>query len=650
MNLKRHNLLIFLVMLCISCANAKLPDINAYDVKKKTIELLHSHVNYKKIDKELITRTLDNFLEELDPSKTYLLKSDIDKWLNPKSEEINKIIADYNKGNFDTFLYIHSLMVKAVERRNKLEALIEQDTVTHRINNEELKDLDWAISNDELYERLVKIKSLQTQAAEKLDNESLDKFFQRIKKRRLNNEKELLTNNNENRTKLVYAYFLKAFSSALDSQSYYFTPSEAGQFMIQVEQRLFGIGAQLKDSLNGFSIVRILEGGPADRAKKLKLNDKIIAVDKEPVVGMDISEAVELIRGEKNTPVLLTVLREHKDSKDNKTEKIDIELIRGEVVLEETRLETKVEPFADGVIANLKLYSFYQDQKSSSSSSIKKALSEIQAKNNLKGVILDLRNNSGGLLPQAKEVAGLFISKGVVVSIKDSTGNIQHLRDLEAKVAWDGPLVILVNKVSASASEIVAQTLQDYGRAIVVGDKNTFGKGTFQNFTLDSAHDGKVNPKGEYKVTRGKYYTVSGKSPQLVGVKSDIVVPGIFSELDIGEKFSKYPLQNDEIEPHFEDDLSDIPILRRHEIGRFYKHNLQERLEIYTKYLSILRKNSESRIQTNKNYQKFLSDAKDKNFENESVDIFSQNDLQLVETYNITKDLIFLMQLNEQIM
>jgi len=650
MRLIKRNLFIFLTLLCINFVYATLPDINSHDVKKKTMELLHSHVNYKKIDNQLIVRTLDNFIEELDPSKTYFLKEDIQRWLSPSDEDIKKIISDYYKGNFSTFESIHLVMSKAIERRNKFETLIEKDNIPKSSNNEELSNLEWANSENELYDRLLKIRSLQVQAVEKIDDETAEKFFQRVKKKRINREKELLTSSQEEKSKLIYTYFLKAFSGALDAYSTYFTPSEATQFMMQVQQRLFGIGAQLRDSLNGFSIVRILDGGPAKKTNKLKINDKIIAVNKEPVVGMDIEKAVELIRGKKNTPVLLTILREHGDSKDKITEKLDVEIIRGEVVLEETRLETKVEPFADGVIANLKLFSFYQDPKSSSASDIKKALEEIQSKNNLKGVILDLRNNSGGLLSQAKEVAGLFITKGIIVSIKDSSGHIQHLRDLDGKMAWDGPLVILVNKASASAAEIVTQSLQDYGRALVVGDENTFGKGTFQVFTLDSSHDGKVNLKGEYKVTKGKYYTVSGKSPQLVGVKSDIVVPGIFSGIEIGEKFSKYPLQNDHIEANFEDDLSDIPVLHRNEIGRLYKHNLQPRLDSYVKHLDTLRKNSTSRLTLNKSYQNFIKSVEEKKFESESFDIFSQADLQLAETYNIMKDLIFLMQLNEQIM
>ena len=183
------------------------------------------------------------------------------------------------------------------------------------------------------------------------------------------------------------------------------------------------------------------------------------------------------------------------------------------MVLKETRLEKSYEPYGNGVIGHFHLFSFYQDPNSSSAGDLKEAILEMKKKQNLKGIVLDLRNNAGGLLPQAVSVTGLFISKGVVVSVKDNTGVVQHLRNIDGQPIWTGPLIVLTNRTSASAAEIVAQTLQDYGRALVVGDPHTYGKGTFQTFTLESANYGKVNPKGEFKVTRGRYYTVSGKSP-----------------------------------------------------------------------------------------------------------------------------------------
>ena len=197
-------------------------------------------------------------------------------------------------------------------------------------------------------------------------------------------------------------------------------------------------------------------------------------------------------------------------------------------------------------------------------------------------------------------------------------------------------------EASASAAEIVAQTLKDYGRALVVGDPQTFGKGSFQTFTLDAVNHPKVSPQGEHKVTRGRYYTVSGKSPQLVGVEADIVVPGLLSELEVGEKFAKFPLENDEIPPHFDDDLSDVSPFQRIQLGSSYKLQLQPRLTTYVPYIERLKKNSAKRIETNRTYQNFLQEVRKKNFDSEWVDHFGQTDLQHLEALNILKDLIFL--------
>ena len=300
------------------------------------------------------------------------------------------------------------------------------------------------------------------------------------------------------------------------------------------------------------------------------------------------------------------------------------------------------------MIAHIRLFSFYQDPNDSSASDIKAALDEIKKDHQLEGVVLDLRGNAGGLLPQAVAVTGLFIQKGVVVSIKDSAGNIQHLRNFDGKVTWDGPLIVLTNKGSASAAEIVAQTLKDYGRALLVGDPFTWGKGSYQTFTLDSGNVDKVNPQGEFKVTRGLYYTVSGKSPQLTGTKVDIEVPGGLTELEIGESYAKFPLENDEIPPNFIDNLSDIHPFHRGKMMRMYKKDQQPRTDLYGKHLDRLKSNSDQRIAQNTNYQNFLKEVRKEEFDADAIEKYGQNDLQLEESHNIMKDLILLEKLSAQ--
>ena len=609
----------------------KQPQLTQRDVRSKVEEILKAHVCHKSLSQELMARVFRNFLEEMDITKTYFLEKEVETWWNPSPETLQAALDGYRASDFSIFERMHEGFIEVIERRALLESRVLERGLIKGVKSEEFKDLSWAVDEEALLDRLGRIRSLQMESLAKLDEGAREKFFQRLEKRRLNREAEFLEGNPTERLRLVLSYVLKAMTASLDAHTNYFTPSEANQFMIQVQQRLFGIGVQLRDDLDGLSIQRILENSPASHSNKLRINDKIIAVNGEPVVGLDITEAVELIRGEKETPVLLTILRETGEDDERKVDKLEVELIRNEVVLEESRLETILEPFGDGMIAHLRLFSFYQDPTSSSALDIRKSLEQIKKDYALKGVVLDLRSNAGGLLTQAVGVTGLFITKGIVVSIQDHTGKIQHLREVEGKPAWDGPVVVLINRASASAAEIVAQTLQDYGRAIVVGDDHSYGKGSFQTFTLDPMNQEKVNPQGEYKVTRGRYYTVSGKSPQLEGVHSDIIVPGMLSQLDIGEKYAKFPLENDRIEEHFEDDLSDISPFHRLQMGSMYRYNLQKKLDIYQPYLETLKKNSTTRIALNKNYQNFLVEIEKKNFDSDSVNLFGQNDFQLTE-------------------
>lgn len=641
----RQSLFFVLFLILPFSLFSKLPDLTEKKVTQKTNEILNLHAHYKKLTPELMKRILNNFLEELDPTKTYFIESDIQEWQDPSDEKLNAVIANFNAGNFSNFDNIFKTMIAAVERRHSIDKEIDYSKLPQNVKTDEFKDMEWVKTIDGLKDRLVRIRALQADTASRLNEELKDKSLQRIVKRQIKYEDEILNPDTVERQKFILTKVLKAVTSSLDTHTSYFTPEEAKQFMINVQQRLYGIGAQLRDDLNGFTVTKIVEGGPAAVEKALKVKDRIIAVDGEPVVGMDIIDAVELIRGEENTPVILTVIRETGDAEPKKEEKVDITIYRGQVVLKEARFESSYEPFGDDVIANLKLHTFYQDAESSSALDLAKELEKISQDRKVKGVILDLRYNSGGLLTQAVSVAGLFISKGVVVSIKDNSGFIQHLRDIDGKKIWDGPLIVLVNRVSASASEIVAQTLQDYGIALIVGDDHTYGKGSFQTFTLNAQSE-VVNPEGEYKVTRGRYYTVSGKTPQLTGVQSDIVLPGPLSESELGEQYSKYPLESDSIKPNFDDDLSDIPPFQRERIRFLYKFDLQKKLNMYEKYLPQLRANAEYRMKHNKNYQSFLKElqkVKD-HVEGEEEEQFGQNDLQLTEALNVMKDLLFMME------
>lgn len=634
-----RKILCFLFFVSSSLFASKPPELSPSDVLKTLNQIMEFHVSHKKLSLNLIKRSLEYFLEELDPTKTYFLEEEIAQWLDPSEELLQSIKSSIEKKDFSVFYQMHAQMLSSIERRGRLEKILEEQPLLKNVSVQEFKDINWAKNEEELADRLLRIKSLQIQAVEKLDTAFQEKVLQRIAKRRTVREEEFTITDPVNQERLLLSNILKAFASSFDTHTAYFTPGEASQFMIQVQQRLFGIGAQLRDDLNGFTVVKLIEGGPASRNTELKMNDTIIAIDGEPVVGLEITDAVELIRGEEGTIIHLTVLRPLSEG----TEKHEIKITRGEVVIKKARIESSITPFGEGVIAHVALHAFYQDPLYSSSADLHEEIKKIRKEHKIEGIILDLRQNSGGVLPQAVAVTGLFITKGIVVSIKDNNGTIEHLREIDGRTAYEGPLVILTSKASASAAEIVAQTLQDYGRAIVVGE-HTYGKGTFQTFTLDASNNGRVNPKGEFKVTRGRYYTVSGKSPQLVGVKPDIMVPGFYSSIEIGEQHAKYPLENDSIPENFQDDLSDIPVIQRDQISWLYRFNLQQRLKTYTCFLPILKKNSENRIADDLLYQAFLNDLEKEELSSDRIGLYAQSDQQHKEAINIIKDLIFLLK------
>jgi len=620
-------------------------EISYRDVTAKMKEIMQSHVSAKKMNEEIAKRSLDLFIDSLDPTKTYFLRDDVEKWIEPEDGLLHQIAKDFEKAKFSQFQAIFDQMKEAIIRRNILEQKIDNELLPQGVSAKEFKNMTWCKTNEDLVERLKRLRALQLDVASKMGKEAQDTALSRLKKRRLKVEEDYMNRDRVFNERMLCTLILKSISSSLDAHTTYFTPSEASQFLISVQQKLLGIGVQLRDDIDGFTIVKIVEGGPADKGKELKVKDKVIAINNEPVIGLDVGEVVELIRGQEGTQVVLRVIRELGDNSQKSQMLKDIPITRGEVVLQESRIESTIHPFADGVIAHIRLHAFYQDNDSSSSADLAKALAEIQKNHKISGIILDLRYNAGGMLSQAVSVAGLFLQKGVIVSIKDETGQIHPLRDLDTQMCWNGPLIVLINRASASAAEIVTGALQDYGRAIIVGDDHTYGKGTFQTFTLTSDSASGIDPRGEYKVTRGCYYTASGKSPQLVGVKSDVVVPSGLETLEVGEMFAKYPLENDAIESAFDDNLADVPLLQRDKLARLYLTDHQEIEKRYTSLLPILAGNSKWRQSDDKAYKQFLEAVK--NDESELFDTErgeNRADFQLYEALNVVKDLIILSQ------
>lgn len=337
--------------------------------------------------------------------------------------------------------------------------------------------------------------------------------------------------------------YLNAIASLYDPHTVYFEPKDKEDFDIRMSGTLEGIGAQLRTEDEYTKVIRIIPGGPAWKGEELEANDLIMKVRQDgeeealDVTGMRVDDVVPHIRGKKGTKVILTVKKENGEIKE-------IKITRDVVIFEESYAKSVILDYPGKMenVGYIKLPQFYADFNRrggrSSATDIGKEIEKLKGKN-VNGIILDLRNNGGGSLRDVQRMTGYFIEEGPIVQVKSRDHKPEILEDNDARVQYDGPLIVMVNSFSASASEILAAALQDYGRAIIVGSKSTFGKGTVQRFFdldrgLPSGSD--ITPLGEVKLTIQKFYRVNGGSTQLKGVVPDIIIPDRYHFIDVGER------------------------------------------------------------------------------------------------------------------
>ncbi len=516
-----------------------------------------SHYNAPEFNDEFSARVMDEYIDKLDYSKRFMLKGDV--------EQLNKYRYDLDNHIREANLEVCRLGTSIIKRRQKEAQSYYEEAISAGFDfsiDEQVEtnsdSLDYAASEAELRERWRKLTKLavlerfsdmiriQEKAIETKDTSYKIKTMEEMQadavKRVRENYDEWMKRINGIKDNDWTAMFFNSVVAACDPHSDYFPPEDKESFDISMSGKFEGIGATLQSRNGQTKVMDIIPGSASWRQGELEVGDIIMMVaqgDDQPVdiSNMNLDDAVKLIRGKKGSTVKLTV------KKVDNTVKV-IPIVRDVVIIEETYAKSSVitAPDGKGKIGYIYLPKFYADFNDKNgrfcSVDVRKELEKLKA-DGVDGVILDLRNNGGGSLADVVDMSGLFIGTGPIVQVRDREGRVKQHNDEDPGIVYQGPLVVMVNSYSASASEILAAALQDYGRAIIMGSKSTFGKGTVQQMIdFDRAVSGNYNikPLGAIKLTIQKFYRINGGTTQLMGVVPDIVVPDQYTYFNVGEK------------------------------------------------------------------------------------------------------------------
>lgn len=514
--------------------------------------LLRGHYERKRLNDDLSSQVLDTLLDDIDSTHSYLLQSDVKDF-----EQFRKTLDEaLSRGNMKPAFYIYNRFQQRVnERLSFLLSELKENAGKYTFDSDETLNLDreeqpWATSPRELndlWRKRLKNSILNLRLAGKEDDAIIELLTKRY-------QNQL---NRVHQSKPVDAYqtFMNAVTRSFDPHTQYFSPRNSENFNINMSLKLQGIGAVLQTEDEHTKVVRLVPGGPAAKADNLEPEDKIVGVGQDKdgeiidVVGWRLDEVVDLIRGPKNSTVRLEIIQGNDStSGDSKI----IAITRDEVKLEEQSAQKEVIEVIDngetrriGVIDIPTFYIDFQGRMEnrpdyrSTTRDVRRLITELQEEN-IDGLMIDLRSNGGGSLEEAINLTGLFIPTGPVVQVRGARGNVEVLQDLDPEVLYSGPMTVVVNRLSASASEIFAGAIQDYGRGLVIGGQ-TFGKGTVQSL--------RPLTEGQLKITQAKFYRVSGESTQHQGVIPDIMFPSLFDKEKIGESALTLALPWDTIKP-----------------------------------------------------------------------------------------------------
>lgn len=574
-NFMKRNYKIFVLGLLMAVASCSFTtkEFNDPNKDKLLIDLItyvldKGHYDAKTIDDKFSKEVYKDYLDAIDPLKRFFYAEDIEKF----SQYEDKIDDQIKEKELTFFDLTHNTLL---ERMNEVKGIYKEilaepfdfsEAEDINTNYEEIDYVDSRAALKERWRKQLKFSSLgefydlkQDQEKELTNNPDMEiktdaELEEKARETVLTSMDEYFDFSEDLERKDYFSVYINAVVEEFDPHTFYFAPQDKDRFDIAMSGKLEGIGARLQKKSDDITIMEVISGGPAWLSDKLHEGDVIVKVKQEDekdavsIVGMRLDDAVNLIKGPKDSKVTLTVKKKVLGNIE------DITITRDIVELEETYAKSaKVEKDGKtfGVI-NLPKFYFNMENyaERNAASDVKQEIIRLK-KEGMEGLVLDLRNNGGGSLKTVVDIAGLFIEKGPIVQVKSKGEGQEILEDRDSSILWDGPLVILVNELSASASEILAAAMQDYKRAIIIGSKQTYGKGTVQNvIDLNSTvRSNEYGDLGALKMTTQKFYRVNGGSTQLEGVKSDVVVPDRYSYIDIGEKDYENPLPWDQIEP-----------------------------------------------------------------------------------------------------
>ncbi len=585
---KTYILLAFLSMCFLAFCFCKplLSDKENEDNYKKIIRntrttLKYLHYKPANINDNFSERVFNKYLEYIDPAKRLLLESDYEhfkKDIHKQDDFFNNEDLTFYFATVDTIYkridqvekYSQEILEKPMDFNTKEDFVIDPKTIGYAKNDAELKDrwrkylkynimLEIISMQDDLdpaKKDTIKNKSKRTPTLDDLESKpkiTKETPFADVEKIARNEVKDVITDYfrriKQRKRETYFTMYMNSFTEQYDPHTSYYSPTDKEDFDISMSGQLEGIGAQLQDKKGYATIASLVVGGPAWKDGRLEVGDQIVKVaqgkngEAVNIVGMLLDEAIRLIRGKKGTEVFLTVKK-----KDGSQQVIN--LVRDIIETDETFARSTIITDAKGdKYGMIYLPEFYTSMNGNEgrdpSEDILKEINELK-KENIKGLIFDVRNNGGGSLEEVIEIAGLFIKQGPIVQVKRSDGMMKIHEDKDPSIAYDGPLVVMVNELSASASEILAAAMQDYGRAVIIGSPQTFGKGTVQTiFPVDQQN--RSEDLGALKLTIQKFYRVNGGSTQLRGVNSDVSMVDQYTYSEINEGSRKEALPWDQI-------------------------------------------------------------------------------------------------------